>query len=215
MKKLTLLAVALFIFSNIYAEKRIVSGIVLLNNQFALGNITVSSKKAKAIVSTNNKGEFSIVCEEKDVLFFEAEMFRKVRRSVKGIDSLIINMSFIESELDKKKMVDKGFIQFDDIESVAKAINSKNYDFSRYTSVKDLISVKFPFVNRQGRFYVIRGPGSIMGNNAALLVVNGVVVGDFSSVDPNQIKSIKVLKNTEAVLYGNRGINGVIEIVTK
>lgn len=142
-------------------------------------------------------------------------MFRKVRRSVKGIDSLIINMSFVESELDKKKMVEKGFIQFDDIESVAKAVNSKNYDFSRYTSVKDLISVNFPFVNSQGRLYVIRGPGSLMENNAALLVLNGVVVGDFSSVDPNQIKSIKVLKNTEAVLYGNRGINGVIEILTK
>ena len=70
MKKLILLIVIVFAFSNTYAVQRIVSGKVFLDNKFTLGNIVVTAKKSKATVSTNNAGEFSIACEENDILLF-------------------------------------------------------------------------------------------------------------------------------------------------
>lgn len=67
----------------------------------------------------------------------------------------------------------------------------------------------------------IRGGGSLNGNNSPLYVVDGLAVeagpeGEMPGINPYDIESIKVLKDTEAMtLYGSRGANGVIIITTK
>ncbi len=214
MKKLILFSVILFLSSNIFAQK-IISGRVLLNKQFALGNVTVTAKKSKASVSTNINGEYTISCEEKDVLYFEAKMFKKVRKSIKGKDSVNVSMTFTDKTFDKDKMVEHGFIKAKDIEFAAKSIESRGPDYSMYQSIEDLISSKFPFVSRKGKSYIIRGHTSIYADNSALLIVNKSIVFDISTVMPINIKSIRILRTAEAVRYGSKGLNGVIEIVTK
>lgn len=80
---------------------------------------------------------------------------------------------------------------------------------------------------------VIRGNGSLNGDNQPLYVVNGVPItnanqgsastfggidrGDgLLSINPDDIESISVLKGgTAAALYGSRAANGVILITTK
>ncbi|MEH6681097.1 MAG: SusC/RagA family TonB-linked outer membrane protein [Sediminicola sp.] len=80
---------------------------------------------------------------------------------------------------------------------------------------------------------IIRGNGSLNGNNQPLYVVNGMPItnentstpgtyggvdrGDgLSSINPDDIKSISVLKGgTAAALYGARAANGVVLITTK
>ncbi|MBB3187367.1 SusC/RagA family TonB-linked outer membrane protein [Microbacter margulisiae] len=60
----------------------------------------------------------------------------------------------------------------------------------------------------------IRGVGSFQ-NSSPLVIIDGVP-GDLSSVDPNDIASISVLKDAaSASIYGNRAANGVILITTK
>ncbi|WP_353185474.1 SusC/RagA family TonB-linked outer membrane protein [Parapedobacter lycopersici] len=74
---------------------------------------------------------------------------------------------------------------------------------------------------------IIRGNGSLAGDNQPLYVVNGVPInnshqgaetgGDgLVSINPDDIESISVLKGgTAAALYGSRAANGVILITTK
>jgi TonB-linked SusC/RagA family outer membrane protein len=80
---------------------------------------------------------------------------------------------------------------------------------------------------------IIRGNGSLGGNNQPLYVVNGIPInnttystvstyggmdkGDgLNSINPDDIASISVLKGgTAAALYGSRAANGVIIITTK
>ena len=67
----------------------------------------------------------------------------------------------------------------------------------------------------------IRGGTSLYGNNNPLYVVDGLAVeagpeGEMPGINPYDIESIKVLKDTEAMtMYGSRGANGVIIIKTK
>lgn len=62
----------------------------------------------------------------------------------------------------------------------------------------------------------IRGTGSITGNKDPLWVVDGVVGGTSSDLNPNDIESISILKDgTATALYGSRGANGVVLITTK
>ena len=76
----------------------------------------------------------------------------------------------------------------------------------------------------------IRGNGSLIGNNAPLIIVDGVPYDNtpiganpkfpgldmLSFINPNDIETIKVLKNAKDTSpYGFRGSNGVILITTK
>lgn len=78
---------------------------------------------------------------------------------------------------------------------------------------------------------VLRGPGSITGNNQALWVVDGVPIDNNDSngqvgnldygnnaadLDPDDIESIVVLKGPNAAaLYGSKAANGAILVTTK
>lgn len=83
---------------------------------------------------------------------------------------------------------------------------------------------------------VIRGYGSISGNNQPLWVVDGVPINNFSNsssgsgvasadidygdgigeLNPQDVESMNVLKGPSATaLYGSRGANGVIIVTTK
>ena len=54
------------------------------------------------------------------------------------------------------------------------------------------------------------------GNNAPLVVVDGIIRGNINQIDPNTIDAISVLKDAAAVApYGLGGANGVILITTK
>lgn len=67
-------------------------------------------------------------------------------------------------------------------------------------------------------FISIRGIGSIKKGNTPLYVIDGVIVKteDVVSMNSNDIESITILKDDEArALYGSRGVNGVVVIVTK
>lgn len=62
----------------------------------------------------------------------------------------------------------------------------------------------------------IRGAGSINSSNSALVVVDGLPGVDASSVSPDDIKSIEILKDASAAaIYGTRAANGVVLITTK
>ncbi len=62
----------------------------------------------------------------------------------------------------------------------------------------------------------IRGLNSINGGNQPLIVIDGLQGGDITSLNPNDIQSIEILKDASATaIYGSRGANGVILITTK
>lgn len=61
----------------------------------------------------------------------------------------------------------------------------------------------------------IRGLGT-MGNNNPLYVVDGIITNGIGDLNPNDIKSINVLKDASTTaVYGSRGSNGVIMVTTK
>lgn len=61
----------------------------------------------------------------------------------------------------------------------------------------------------------VRGIGTL-GNNKALIVIDGIIRDNLSQVDANQIESVTILKDAAAVApYGLGGANGVILVTTK
>lgn len=63
----------------------------------------------------------------------------------------------------------------------------------------------------------IRGTRSLTASNDPLVVLNGIpFTGSIGDINPEDIKSIDVLKDASATaIYGSRGANGVILVTTK
>ena len=62
----------------------------------------------------------------------------------------------------------------------------------------------------------VRGSRSLTASNDPLIVLDGIpFAGTISDIDPNNIKSMDILKDASATaIYGSRGANGVIMITT-
>ncbi len=72
--------------------------------------------------------------------------------------------------------------------------------------------------NPGGTKVLIRGVSSLNTNTKPLYIVDGVPVKeeDFKSINPNDINTVNVLKDSAASsLYGNRAYNGAIVVQTK
>lgn len=62
----------------------------------------------------------------------------------------------------------------------------------------------------------LRGLATLGANTSPLIVIDGVIGATLSSIDPNDIESIDVLKDgSAAAIYGTRASSGVILITTK
>ncbi|MCL1944017.1 MAG: TonB-dependent receptor [Candidatus Azobacteroides sp.] len=62
----------------------------------------------------------------------------------------------------------------------------------------------------------VRGNTSITASNEPLYVVDGVLMENITSVSPNDIESMQILKDaSSAAIYGSRAANGVVLITTK
>jgi TonB-linked SusC/RagA family outer membrane protein len=60
----------------------------------------------------------------------------------------------------------------------------------------------------------VRGANTL-GDNNALVIIDGVSGRDMTGLDPTDIESISVLKDASAAIFGARAANGVILITTK
>ena len=65
--------------------------------------------------------------------------------------------------------------------------------------------------------FLIRGTSSLYANTEPLVVVDGFPIeGTFSSINPNDVESVTVLKDAAAAsIWGARSANGVIVVTTK
>jgi len=217
MKKSVLLTIIICfsVFSS--AQVIAVSGKVTGFHKFPFKNITVKAKKAKTKILTDENGIFNISCFPNDILLFESKSCYSAKYKIKNPgDSIRINLVFKTDEKSKEYAIGYGIIKEEDLIYAISNLNNNDVDFSIYNNIYDLIKGRFPGVEIKGTEIIVRGSSSIMGSNAALLLVDGVKVQDLNHLAPIEVKSIDVLKDAgSTAIYGANGANGVVIITTK
>lgn len=132
-----------------------------------------------------------------------------------------------------------GGIKLDPAQKVGSynVVSKANFESTPFSSVDDVLNGRVAGLNfssasgdpGSSNMVTIRGVSSLLGTPNPLYVIDGVVVGKgadtaslmeswnpLSSIDPNAIESVSVLKDASATaIYGSRGANGVIVISTK
>ena len=162
-------------------------------------------------VRTNKKGEYKLrIPIETGIISVYSEQHGLQSEVYNGQKE--INLKFTKNnELQKKSVLMKlGYI-FD--KEVFQSIDRKNYD--QYLNIYQIIKEEFTgvIVNVSTGTIIVRG--YIGGDKTPLFVVDGSYVSNIGNINPNDLKSIELLKGADATLYGVRGAPGVFIITTK
>ncbi len=219
MKRVLTLFVFLVFSICSYSQTRVVPGKVTAFNRYPIVNMKVIAKKSKATVTTDSLGCFNIVCKEKDRIIFKANGFYPVSKSVSGNDSVIVNMILKEGKKNEEVAVGYGYIKKDDLAYAVSHLSDENDVFITYSDIFSLIEERFIGVrvdksSNPVKIYM-RGVTSINLDASALFVVDGVVSYDISNICPSEIKTIDIIKDGGAAIYGSRGAGGVVVITLK
>jgi len=96
-----------------------------------------------------------------------------------------------------------------------KGVGGSDFAKSLQGMVSGLVISQTKSVNA-GSSMQLRGMASIVAGTEPLIVIDGFPGGDIGSINPDDIKSIEVLKDASAgAIYGTRAAAGVILVTTK
>ena len=180
-----------------------------------VGNVEITAKKAGSSVKSAADGSFMIVCNNKDVLFFKGIVFDDKKIKIKkNTENLTVTLEFIETPENMEIAIGYGYVSDrDKLNAAVQAYSDEG--FCNYSNMMDLMHAKFPGIDYTSGQPVLRGISSIHSGSAALIVINGAVGGSLSTLTPCDVKSIDIIKDGGAAIYGAQGANGVIIITTK
>lgn len=200
--------------SLVNAQTRVLYGSIKLFDTYPVEHVELYSKKAKASAVSDSLGQFSIVCMEKDVILVKPKAFKPYRQKVDaGTEFVEINLQFINTPKNREIAVGYGYVSEEDLNFAVSHMENENRNFCNYTNIYDLLRGELSGVSVSGgNVYIRGGTNSINLSTTALFVVDGQTTSSIDWIQPCQVKSINVLKDGSASIYGARGGNGVILI---
>jgi TonB-dependent SusC/RagA subfamily outer membrane receptor len=184
-----------------------------------LKGVSVKIKGTSESTSTNEDGVFLLTSSEKSgKLIFLAPGFERA----KHIYANETNMSVVlDADPHSEKIITDGYSskKKTDMTGSSSSVESKQLA-SGSGDVRGQLQGRFPGVmvsNAGGVFKVrIHGVGSFNSPTEPLYIVDNTPMSDISSLNPDNIQRIDVLKDAaETSIYGTRGSNGVVVITTK
>ncbi|TDQ07639.1 SusC/RagA family TonB-linked outer membrane protein [Pedobacter metabolipauper] len=229
-----------------------VKGIVLDDEDGkGLPGVTITDGQKKVIGNTSETGEFTIRIVKGSSLTFNMIGFTAVTRVItENQDKLSIRLVSSSSELNEVVVTALGIKR--DEKALGYSVSVlKNEDLTNAMSnnwtnaltgkVAGLNMIKSGGGPAGSNKIILRGENSLLGESAALIVIDGVITSgssgrstgtgssaylssdapaDFGNsladINPDDIESVSVLKGPAATaLYGSRGGNGAVIITTK
>lgn len=195
-----------------------------------LPGVSILVKGTQRGTSTNATGDFSIAVPdrsdgpEKAVLVFSYVGYEPQEIVVGNRTSINLTMKVDNKSLEEVVVVGYGTQKKVNVIGSVSQISSKDIDNRPVTQVSQAITGQMPGVTviqstgrpgQSGGQIRVRGVGSFGATPDALVLIDGIA-GTMNDINPNDIKTISVLKDaSSAAIYGARSANGVILITTK
>ncbi|MCF8226026.1 MAG: TonB-dependent receptor [Bacteroidales bacterium] len=221
-KKLLIVILLLMNVSFIFAQTKIVTGMVTDEFGAPLPGASVVIAGTQDGVASDANGKYSIEVSENDQLTFS--FVGMVEQTVSIGSGNIYDVTLIESAVGIEDVVVIGYgtVRKKDLTGAVSVIDTDQIENRRSSdlagSIKGLAAgVKVTSGGMAGgeSSVIIRGIGNLT-NNAPLYIVDGVPSNAGLTINMADIESIQILKDaSSAAIYGSRAANGVIIVTTK
>lgn len=201
-----------------------ISGTILDIKDEPLIGVSVTIKGTTIGTITDINGKFQLDAPENETLVFSYIGYQTKEVPVKGNSTINLILNESLNDLDVVVVIGYGTQRKGDITSSVANIKSDNFVKGAVKDVGQLIQGKVaglaisnPSGDPTGGTQIqLRGNNSMWGANTDPLILVDGIPGSLSTVAPEDVESIDVLKDgSAAAIYGTRGTNGVILITTK
>lgn len=220
--KILLIAVML-LGSFCYSQNKLTGKVVnSLNEPIANAKIYLDSTFVN--VHTNKKGEFEVlISNNPEMINVYSDKYGLL--SSKFSNENIMNFMFLDPQKSKKDQTNKGdkvMIGYSEVDKKYQVKNVENVNLEKnknaivFNTIYDLIRSRLSGVTvSKNNIIAVRGVNSINNISEPLFVVDGFIVSSIDYISPMNVKSVSVLKDGAAAIYGSRASSGVILITTK
>lgn len=182
-------------------DKTPVEGAILYVDNIKTNIITKSNGTYKIKVSPSASG-----------LEVRSDAYGSCESAING--QTTINFTFKNTDVQTLKTEDNSGITSSQ-DSIKKSSHPRGEKMNTYNDIYQMIRAEVSGVVVSGKSIQIQQGHSFFGSSTPLFTINGVVVETIDNVNPLEVKSIKILKGSEAAIYGVRGSNGVVSITLK
>ncbi len=202
-----------------------VSGKILSEESEPLPGANVIIKGTTRGTVTDTEGNYTLNAPEDAILVFSYVGYETQEIAVNNQSTVNITLQLDADQLDEVVVIGYGTRKKSHSTGAIAQVGGADVAAIQASRVDDALAGKLAGVliqNQSGEpgadpKIQIRAASSLSGDSNPLIVVDGYpITGSLSTVNPNDIESLEVLKDAaSAAIYGSRGANGVILITTK
>lgn len=227
-RRCLLLLLAFFHFAFAWSQNRQVTGRVVSDStRQGVAGVNVTVKGSRGGTQTNSEGQFTISVPDRNnvVLVFSSVGFNAQEVPLNGRSSVDVTLSSSSTSLDQVVVIGYQTVRRKDLLASVSSVSARDLKDIPINSAAEALNGRLAGVTAttsEGSPDAtvrirVRGGMSITGDNNPLFIIDGVQVENgLSTISPQDIQSIDVLKDAAATaIYGARGANGVIVITTK
>jgi len=230
----TIIIVFAFSSLSLFAQNRIVTGIVSDQAGVLLANATVSVKGGKTVTLTDVNGSFKIEVNSPNAILIISYVGAKpVEVGTTGRTSVAVTIEVAEVKLNEVVVIGYGKASRANLTSAQSSVSSKDIEKTVNTTIEQAIQGRAAgvYITQNsgqpggGISVAIRGISSINGNTEPLYVIDGIQIqgggtanssNPLAGLNPNDIEDIQILQGPSATaIYGSRATNGVVMVTTK
>lgn len=215
-----------FMFAaQVFAQQQInVSGTVLDQSGDPVIGASVTVVGQKVGTVSDLDGKFSLSVAPKGAI--NVSFLGYVTQTVSVDNRTLITVTLAEDteKLDEVVVIGYGTAKRKDLTGAVTSMKNEDITISPTSNVMEALQGKISgmdIMKTSGQVgqdvdILLRGSRTIYGSNSPLFVIDGVIDGSYSQLNPADIESVDVLKDGSATaIYGSAGANGVVLITTK
>lgn len=205
-------------------QQKAISGKVVDSKGESIIGANIMEKGTSNGTITDFDGNFSLNVSAKSVLQISYIGYKTQEIPVSQLKAgAVITLKEDTEVMDEVVVIGYGTQRKGDVTSAIASVKAEDFTVGKVGDAADLIKGKVAGLSiakgsgdpNATSTIRLRGVISVNGSTTPLVLVDGVE-GDLSTVAPENIESIDVLKDASAAaIYGTRGANGVILITTK
>ena len=200
-----------------------ITGKVTGDNSEPLVGVSIKIEGTNNGVITDLDGNYAITAASNAVLVLTYVGFETQKVSVNNRTVINVTMANSASALSEVVVVGYGSTSRKTLSSSVTTMKQEDLNRGAISDVGQLLQGKVPGLNisasgdpNRPAAVVLRGASTLNSSQGPFYVIDNVPGADISTVAPDDIATIDVLKDAAATaIYGNRAANGVIMITTK
>ncbi|WP_321372328.1 TonB-dependent receptor [uncultured Draconibacterium sp.] len=220
---------AAFAGSGTALQEKSVTGTVLSTSGESLPGVSILVKGTTHGTISDVDGNFSLNdVRSEDILVFSFIGMKEVEVTVGDQTSIQVTMEDAVIGVDEVVVVGYGTQKKSDITGSVSSVSEERLAKIPVSNVMQAVQgavsgvsvTQVSSIPGEAPQVLVRGGGSLTASTDPYVVVDGIPIskmgGSINDINPNDIKSIEILKDASATaIYGMNGANGVILITTK